>query len=242
MSERMLVAGNWKMNTSVSEGVNLAGELREAVDAAHADVAVLPPFTHLVSIGQEIAGSGIALGAQDCFWEPKGAFTGEISVTMLAGLCEWVLVGHSERRHIFGETDSDVTRKVRAALEAGLKVIAAVGETQEERDADETFTVIDRQLSGILAGCQPSDFDRLAIAYEPVWAIGTGRTATPEQAEEVCHRIAGGFSGSVRVLYGGSVTAANAAELFEMESISGALVGGASLKAQEFAAIVAAAR
>jgi triosephosphate isomerase len=243
-----MVAGNWKMNTSVDAGIDLARAVCAATAETHGvEVALLPPFTHLWPVRSVISGSGVLLGAQDVFWEASGAYTGEISASMLAGLCDLVLVGHSERRHIFGERDDEVGRKFAAALAQGLRVILAVGETSDERDADDTFAVVDRQLDavfGMLA--EPVASERFVIAYEPVWAIGTGRTATPDQAQEVTAHIKAHVSpafvpNAPRVLYGGSVTATNAASLFAQQDIDGALVGGASLRADEFAAIVAAA-
>jgi triosephosphate isomerase (TIM) len=243
-----MVAGNWKMNTTVDAGIDLARAVCAATSETRGvEVALLPPFTHLWPVRSVISGSGVLLGAQDVFWELSGAFTGEISPSMLTGLCDLVLVGHSERRHIFGEGDDEVARKFVAALAQRLRVILAVGETSDERDADQTFAVIDRQLDavfGVLA--EPAASERFVIAYEPVWAIGTGRTATPEQAQEVTAHIKAHLSPEFvatapRVLYGGSVTAANAASLFAQQDIDGALVGGASLRADEFAAIVAAA-
>ncbi len=243
-----MVAGNWKMNTTVDAGIDLARAVCAATSESHGvEVAVLPPFTHLWPVRSVISGSGVLLGAQDVFWEVSGAFTGEISPSMLAGLCDLVLVGHSERRHVFGERDEEVGRKFAAALAHGLRVILAVGETSEERDADQTFAVVDRQLDAVLGMLtEPAASERFVIAYEPVWAIGTGRTATPQQAQEVTAHIKAHVSprfvaGAPLVLYGGSVTAANAASLFAQEDIDGALVGGASLRADEFAAIVAAA-
>jgi triosephosphate isomerase len=247
-SSRLMVAGNWKMNTTVDEGIALA----RAVVAAAApirgvDVAVLPPFTHLWAVRAALEGSDVRLGAQDVYWKDAGAFTGEIAPAMLAGWCDIVLVGHSERRHIFGERDDEVGKKFVAALGHGLQVILAVGETSDERDAGHTFDVVDRQLDAVFAELDDAPaVDRWVIAYEPVWAIGTGRTATPEQAQEVVAHIkehvrARFPSGSPRVLYGGSVTAANAASLFAEPDIDGALVGGVSLRAEEFGLIVAAA-
>jgi triosephosphate isomerase len=243
-----MVAGNWKMNTSVAEGVRLARMVVEA--CGHDDeveVAVLPPFPHLVPVREVLGVGPILLGAQDVYWEDRGAYTGEVSGTMLAGLCDLVLVGHSERRHLLGETDQDTGRKLAAGLRHGLRVIVAVGETESERDSGRTTAVIDRQLDAVLAAMDtPAPAQRWLIAYEPVWAIGTGRTATPEQAAEVCAHIrehvgAGTGAEAPAVLYGGSVTAANAAELFAMPEISGGLVGGASLDPDAFARIVAAA-
>jgi triosephosphate isomerase len=248
-SDRLpLVAGNWKMNTTIEEGIRLADEVRDSTrDVRDVEVAVLPPFTHLLLLRDLLRGSHVQLGAQDVFWETAGAYTGEISPLMITGWCDLALVGHSERRHIFGETDVEVGKKFAGAVAAGLSVIVAVGETEPERDAAQTFSVVDRQLDAALRPLDsPPHPDVFVIAYEPVWAIGTGRTATPAQAEEVCmhiktnHATAWGAAG-VRVLYGGSVTAENATELFAEPDIDGALVGGASLRASEFAAIVAAA-
>ena len=243
-----LVAGNWKMNTTIDEGLQLAAAVRDRTrDVRGVAVAVLPPFTHLRAVRDLLRGSHVQVGAQNVFWEVRGAFTGEIAPEMLAGWCEHVLVGHSERRHLLGETDEQVGRKFAAAAAAGLHVIVAVGETEAERDAEATFEVVDRQLDAALRpfGAAPAA-DAYVVAYEPVWAIGTGRTATPEQAQEVCHHIKehiaalNGATG-VGVLYGGSVTADNAIALFAAEDIDGALVGGASLHAEQFAAIVTAA-
>ena len=242
-----LVAGNWKMNTTVAEGLTLATELVAALAETRVDIAVLPPFTHLVPLAEMLRGSGVRVGAQNCYRETSGAFTGEISPVTVAGICDLVLLGHSERRHVFGESDDLIAAKLLAARAAGLTVILAVGETETERDSSSTLAVVDRQLQSALSGAGRLGGEDLVVAYEPVWAIGTGRTATPDQAEEVCAHIAArlgdllGDERSVRVLYGGSVTAANAAELFAEEHIDGALVGGASLKVADFGAIAAAA-
>ena len=244
-----LVAGNWKMNTTVEEGLRLASDIRDLI-SAHDDgveVAVLPPFTHLWPLREVLAGSRIRLGAQDVFWEDAGAFTGEVSPAMLAGWCQMVLVGHSERRRILGETDEQVGRKFAGAREHGLRVIVAAGETESERDAQRAFEVVDRQLDAAFTPFDEApDADSFVIAYEPVWAIGTGRTASPEQAQEMCAHVRVHLAQrwgvlEAQVLYGGSVTAANAASLFAQPDIEGALVGGASLRAGEFSAIVAAA-
>jgi triosephosphate isomerase (TIM) len=244
----MMVAGNWKMNTTVDEGIALARAVSAAVAATdRVDVAVLPPFTHLWAIHSVLEGTGVRLGAQDVYWQDAGAFTGEISPPMLAGWCDLTLVGHSERRHIFGERDDEVGKKFVASLAHGLQVILAVGETSDERDDGRTFDVVNRQLDAVFAELEsPPPMNAWVIAYEPVWAIGTGRTATPEQAQEVIAHIkqhvrARVLDGSPRVLYGGSVTAANAASLFGEADIDGALVGGVSLRAEEFGVIVAAA-
>lgn len=244
-----LVAGNWKMNTTVLKGVALAGEIRDQVGIVDIDVALLPPFTHLWPVHEALGHSRFLIGAQDAFWEQSGAFTGEISPTQLRGWCGFVLLGHSERRHQLGETDEQVGRKVRCALASGLKVMLAVGETKDERMSDETTAVLERQLDAAVVDVNDSDMDRCTIAYEPVWAIGTGDTASAAEAELMCawirSYIARKFSGDIaarmRILYGGSVTHENAAELFAEPDIDGALVGGASLDAMKFAAIVAAA-
>lgn len=243
-----LVAGNWKMNTSVADGLDLARGLRAELDGSGVEVEVLPPFTHLVGVRDVLRGSSLRLGAQNCYAEDKGAFTGEISPVMLVGICDDVLLGHSERRHVLGESDELIARKLVAARRHGLRVILAVGETESERLEDTTMAVIDRQLRSALENLDDIADGELVLAYEPVWAIGTGRTATPAQAEEVCVHIVtrldqllGEVASSVPVLYGGSVTADNAAELFGQAHIHGALVGGASLKVDTFTAIVRAA-
>ncbi|MGA8015974.1 MAG: triose-phosphate isomerase [Candidatus Dormiibacterota bacterium] len=242
-----LVAGNWKMNTTVGEGVELAGKLRSELDGAGVEVELLPPFTHLVSVGEALRGSRLLLGAQDCYAEDSGAFTGEVSPAMLAGLCHDVLLGHSERRHILGESDELIARKLIAARRHHLRIILAVGETESERLEGATMSVVDRHLRSALEGLEDPAEGELVIAYEPVWAIGTGRTATPDQAEEVCVHIAtrldellGEVATTVPILYGGSVTADNAAELFAERHLDGALVGGASLRVNAFTAIVRA--
>ncbi len=243
-----MVAGNWKMNTTVDEGIALAQAVCAAVaGTTGVDVAVLPPFTHLWAVRAVLDGTGVRLGAQDVYYKDAGAFTGEISPAMLAGWCDLTLVGHSERRHLFGERDDEVGKKFVASLAHGLQVIVAVGETSDERDAGSTFDVVERQLDAVFAEVEgPPSVDDWVIAYEPVWAIGTGRTATPEQAQEVVAHIkrhvrARYLDGAPRVLYGGSVTAANAASLFAEPDIDGALVGGVSLRAEEFGVIVVAA-
>jgi triosephosphate isomerase (TIM) len=243
-----MVAGNWKMNTTVEEGMALARAVcAVAAPTDDVDVAILPPFTHLWAVRPLLDGTGVRLGAQDVYWKDAGAFTGEISPAMLAGWCDLVLIGHSERRHLFGERDDEVGKKFAASLAHGLSVILAVGETSDERDAGTTFAVVDRQLDAVFAELETLPrMDAWVIAYEPVWAIGTGRTATPDQAQDVIAHIkqhvrARFLDGAPRVLYGGSVTAANAASLFAEADIDGALVGGVSLRAEEFGVIVAAA-
>jgi len=248
---RKFIAGNWKMNTSRAEGVALASALAAKVGNSSAvDVAVCPPSLYLEAIGQAIKGSAIGLGAQNCYHEGKGAFTGEISPPMLVDLgCKYVILGHSERRQIFKETNQDVNRKVLAALAAGLIPIMCVGETLAERQANQTSQVVRGQMEGSLAGLSPEQMLKTVIAYEPVWAIGTGVVATPEQAEEVHAdlrklletRYTSEVASKIRIQYGGSVNAENASTLLHQPNIDGALVGGASLKADGFLAIISAA-
>jgi triosephosphate isomerase len=241
------VAGNWKLNPL---GLEAARDLASKVAAAGSEVAecrlvLIPPYTALGTVAEAAAGSAVALGAQDLFWEDHGAYTGEVSGPMLkdAG-CAYVLVGHSERRQHFGETDETVNLKTRAALKAGLTPIVCIGEVLAERDAGRTLERIDDQLAGGLAGLAGPDLARLVIAYEPVWAIGTGRTATPEQAEEVHAHIRGRLqetygneAAACAIIYGGSVKPANSYPLFKERDIDGFLVGGASLDAGGFVAI-----
>jgi triosephosphate isomerase len=247
---RPLVAGNWKMNTTVPEGIQLVRRILGRHREPGVQVLLLPPFTHLWPLHNEIGSGPIELGAQDVFWEDSGAFTGEISPAQLSGWCRWVLVGHSERRHVMGESDDHINRKVRAALKhRELSVLLAVGETLDQREGGSTMPVVHAQLEAALSGVAGKDLGRCVIAYEPVWAIGTGRTATAEQAQEVCAALrvaitslySTEISGAIRILYGGSVTPANAAELFAQPDIDGALVGGASLKSDDFMAIAHAA-
>ena len=247
---RKLVAGNWKMNTTLAEARALAGAVAAGVGASPSvDVAVCPPYPWLVPVADALKGSAVALGAQDVSAEPKGAFTGEVSPGMLleAG-CRYAIVGHSERRHVIGESDSLINHKVHAALEAGLHVILCMGETLAERDRGLMERVFQRQVYSALAGLTDEQFGRLVIAYEPVWAIGTGRTATPHQAQEahafVRARVASLYGEKIAsglpILYGGSVTPDTAAGLFAQPDVDGGLVGGASLKADGFLAIVRA--
>jgi triosephosphate isomerase len=240
-----MIAGNWKMNTTVSEAVELVNEMRHGLNAiANVDKVLCPPFISLTTVKELIKGSSIKLGAQNLYFEEKGAYTGEISPLMLADLCEFVIIGHSERRQYFRETGEMVNKKVRAALRVKLKPILCIGESFEENEAGRTEVVVAEQLRLSLAGI---DFvDGLIIAYEPVWAIGTGKAATGRQADEtigfIRQNIAKlhnkGIAQEMRILYGGSVTADNAAEFINQPEIDGALVGGASLKANEFVSIV----
>jgi triosephosphate isomerase (TIM) len=231
----VLIAGNWKMYKGPAETGEFCVELkRHEADFEGIDVAVCPPFTSLAVAVQILAGTDIAVAAQNVHWESEGAFTGEVSAPMLRELGVYgAIVGHSERRQFFGETDEGVGRRARGALEAGLSVIACVGETEAEREAGETEDVLRRQLSVLVAE------DNLVVAYEPVWAIGTGKTATPEIAQEA-HAVIKGLL-DVPVLYGGSVKPDNAAELLAQPDVDGALVGGASLDVESFAAICLAA-
>ena len=229
----MLIAGNWKMYKGPREAGAFCRALREA-DLGAVDVAVCPPFVSLADAVQALAGTEIGVFAQNCHWEPDGPFTGEISAPMLRELGVYgTIVGHSERRQYFGETDATVARRTEAALEHGLYVIACLGETEREREAGETEAVLRRQVSVL------EEDDNLVIAYEPVWAIGTGKTATPEIAQEA-HAFLKSLL-DVPVLYGGSVTPGNAAELTAQPDVDGALVGGASLDLESFAAICRAA-
>ena len=249
MSERLpLIAGNWKMHKTMAEARALAREIRlGTAGRARPEVVLAPPYTALAAVAQELAGSPIGLAAQDTFWEPQGAYTGAISPLMLqdAG-CRYVIVGHSERRQHFGDTNRTVNLKLKAALAAGLRLIFCLGETREEREAGQTMARVAEQLQEGLAGVAATG-ENLVVAYEPVWAIGTGLTATPDQAQEVHRYLRGALSGllgsggDIRILYGGSVTPENAASLLAQPDIDGALVGGASLKAASFLAIIAAA-
>ena len=249
---RMLVAGNWKMNTLRESAVALASSLAAAVPATRAavDVLVCPPFPYLTMVGEAIADSGVTLGAQNAYFEPPGAFTGETAVEMLLDVgCRYVILGHSERRHVLGETDALIGRKVSAAVAGELDVILCVGELLSEREAGQTRATLDRQLEGGLSAVNAQQMSRVAIAYEPVWAIGTGVTASPEQAESVhahlrkrlIERYNADVGETTRILYGGSVKPDNAVSLLELPNVDGALVGGASLKAELFVPIIEAA-
>jgi len=240
------------MNLSRAAAAALVADLKAKVSGVSAvDVAVCPPFVYLPEVAGVIAGSPIALGAQNMYHEKDGAFTGEISAAMLVDVgCKYVILGHSERRRIIGETNEAVCRKVHAAIAAGLAPIVCVGETLQEREAGKTFDIVREQVYGSLAGVKTEQAQSLVIAYEPVWAIGTGVNASPEQAEEVHadlrnaleSRFGAALAAQIRLQYGGSVKASNAKELLAKENIDGALVGGASLKAADFAPIIEAAR
>lgn len=246
---RPFIAGNWKMNLDKESAVALAeGLAREAEQVDDVDLAVCPPSVYLDPVAKALAGSRVGLGAQNVYHQPKGAYTGEISVSMLRDLgCEYVILGHSERRHVLGETDDEINKKVHAALEAGLEPILCVGELLAEREAGSTLDVIRSQFDGSLAGLSKEQIVRVVIAYEPVWAIGTGKVATPQQAEEVHldlrkileDRYNKEVADTVRIQYGGSVKPDNAADLLSQPNIDGALVGGASLKVELFMGIVA---
>lgn len=246
-----LVAGNWKMNKGTKEAVSLVRELTPLLQPIKGVEKVLcPPFTSIMPVYPLIKGTDIGLGAQNLHWEESGAFTGEVSPSMVAEFAAYVIVGHSERRTYFGETDETANKRMLAGLKRGLTVLFCVGETDAQYEAEETQQVLERQLTAGLAGIPEEDFGRLVIAYEPVWAIGTGKAATKEQADRVIGQFIrpviksmyGEQFTATRVLYGGSVNAKNAAEYFGLPEIDGALVGGASLKPAEFAGIVEAAR
>jgi len=242
-----LICGNWKLHKTIAESLELATAIKNAVGPLRdVEVAIAPVFTALHPVAKRLEGSAVSLAAQDCFWEDQGAWTGEVSCKLLKDVgCKYVIIAHSERRQHFGELDASANLKVRAALRTGVDPILCVGETLAERDAGEAFHVVARQLAGGLAGLSPKDGERLVIAYEPVWAIGTGRTATPQQAQEMHEFIRGKLAEhfgdvaqQIRIQYGGSVKPDNAALLMEQPDIDGALVGGASLKADDFLKIV----
>ncbi|MCJ7777209.1 MAG: triose-phosphate isomerase [Sedimentisphaerales bacterium] len=247
------IAGNWKMNTDSHSSVALAKAIAEKIsDVAGHDVtvAVCPPFVYLQSVVKALSASHIAVGAQDVYFEPNGAFTGEISTSMLKDIgCAYALCGHSERRHVIGEADELINKKVAAAISGGLLPILCVGELLAEREAEQTEKVVTRQFKAGLAGLNHEKVSAVIIAYEPVWAIGTGRTATPQQAQEAHNFIRkllaqmydNRLAKETRILYGGSVNANNAAELMQQQDVDGLLVGGASLKVNDFIAIIQAA-
>ena len=242
MAERQrLVAGNWKMNGRPADGLALARGVAERAREPHrCDLLVCPPFTLLAAVGEALSGSGVALGGQDCHSAPSGAFTGCISAEMLkdAG-CSHAIVGHSERRHTCGETDADVRAKTLAAWRAGLVAIVCVGETRAEREAGRALEIVGAQLAGSLP--DEASADKLVVAYEPVWAIGTGLTPTTDDIAEIHAAIRRHLPEGTRILYGGSVNPKNAAEILALAEVDGALVGGASLKADDFWAIAQAA-
>lgn len=248
---RKFVAGNWKMNMLRHSALELAGALAKAVPAplSKVQVAVCPPFPYLEAVRTAVSGSGIELGAQNCYHENSGAFTGEVAVSMLKDSgCVWVILGHSERRAILGENDELISKKVAASLRGGVPVILCVGETLAQRQANLTEAVLDGQMAGSLAGIDAAAMADVVIAYEPVWAIGTGVTASTEQAQAahahlrswLRNRYNAQVAGATRILYGGSVKPDNAGQLLGQPDVDGALVGGASLKAADFLAIIQA--
>ena len=246
---KAIIAGNWKMNLTPSEGVKLVNELKPLVKDADCEVVVCVPATDIQAVGEAVKGSNIKLGAENVHFKDSGAYTGEISAAMLLELgVEYVIIGHSERRQYFAETDETVNLRTLKALEKGLTPIVCVGETLEERETGKTEEVLKRQITVGLKGVE--DLTKLVIAYEPVWAIGTGRTATAAQANEVCALIRNTIAGlydwtvadDVVIQYGGSMNAGNAAELLAQPDVDGGLIGGASLKAHDFSVIVAAAK
>lgn len=239
-----IIAGNWKMNNTMFESVRLVGEMKERLEAVpEVQSVVCPPFVSLPKVAEMLMGSSIGVGAQNMYFEDKGAYTGEIAPAMLKGICQYVILGHSERRALFSETDEIVNRKVKAGLKAGLNPIICVGETLEENEANKTEEIVTRQVNAALDGL--SSLENIVIAYEPIWAIGTGKAATEEQANttigmirNVTSRLFGAAAQELRIQYGGSANAANISALMKQPEIDGALVGGASLKADEFAAMV----
>jgi len=250
-SRKPIVAGNWKMNKTVAEAIDLATAIkRDLAGCKDVDIVLCPPFTALKAVSDVITGTHIDLGSQNMHWEKSGAYTGEVSAEMLREVyCHYVILGHSERRAYFGETDQIVNRKTKAALEGNLTPIVCVGETLQEREGGKTNDVVGTQIRGSLAGLSPRQLVDSVIAYEPVWAIGTGKTASPEQAQEVHAFIRSVLSEmadqavaqSVRIQYGGSVKPSNAKELFSLPDIDGGLIGGAALEARSFIDIVLAA-
>lgn len=250
MSRTPFICGNWKLNKTIADAVALAkGVAAGAAEAPGVDVGVAPVATALHPVAEALKGSAVLLGGQNCYHETSGAYTGEISPAFFADVgCRFVIVGHSERRQLFGETDAGVNAKTKAVLAAGLLPIVCVGETIEERKADRTMDVVGGQTRGALAGLTAAQIGSLVVAYEPVWAIGTGLTASTEQAQEVhadirglLRDLAGDEADKVRIQYGGSVKPANAAALLGQPDIDGALVGGAALKTEDFVAIIKAA-
>jgi triosephosphate isomerase len=242
-----LIAGNWKMYKTNAEAVETAGRLVELVaDTSDVDIMIAPVFTAIDPVSKVVKGSRVGLGAQNLYWEKEGAYTGEISADMLVSAgCQYVIIGHSERRQYFGETDETVNQKISAAVTAKLIPVFCIGETEAERESGNTFSVLDKQVKDGLKEKVVEDLGSLVIAYEPVWAIGTGKTATSDQAQEthkyirslIADNFGTALADSVRILYGGSVKPANVAELMAMPDIDGALVGGASLDAESFSQI-----
>jgi triosephosphate isomerase len=245
---RPLIAGNWKMYKTPEEAAETARQLVDRVaDVTDVDIMIAPAFTALAPVFKVIQNSPVALGAQNLFWENEGAYTGEVSAPMLKAMgCQYGIIGHSERRQYFGETDETVNKKIQAAIRVGLKPVFCVGETEKERESEQTLSVLDKQVKNGLRGLALDQLDMLTIAYEPVWAIGTGKTATDDQAQEVHQFIrslveknfGAALSDCIRILYGGSVKPDNIEALMSMPDIDGALVGGASLDAESFSQII----
>ena len=245
---RIIIAGNWKMNKNIGESIDLANYIKRALyNIEEIEIVICPPYTSLSDVKEVIMGTNIKLGAQDCYWEKEGAFTGEVSAPMLKDVgCSYVIIGHSERRQFFGETNETVNKKARAVLKEGLMPIVCVGEKLAERNSGKTFEVVKNHVINSLAGLSKEEILKTVIAYEPVWAIGTGVNATKEQAQEVHQYIrslleeafGSDTAKSVRIQYGGSVKPENIKELIQQEDVDGALVGGASLKCDSFVQIV----
>jgi triosephosphate isomerase len=243
-----LIAGNWKMYKTCDEAVDTARALKQLVDGVtDVDIMIAPPFTALALVAQEVKDTAIGVGAQNLHWESEGAFTGEIAAGMIVSAgCRYAIIGHSERRQYFGETDQTVNRRIRAAIDAGLIPVLCIGETEAQREAGDTFSVLDKQVENGLESFVLDDLKDLVVAYEPVWAIGTGKTATAEQAQEVhAHvrqwfgqRYGDAFAQALRILYGGSVKPSNVKDLMAMPDLDGALVGGASLDPESFSQLV----
>ena len=247
---KTVIAGNWKMNRTPAEAKELAGAIVPLVKGAGCGVVLCVPYVDLLPVLEAVKGSGIGVGAENCHWAASGAFTGEISAPMLSSIgARYVIVGHSERRTYFGETDRTVNKRLRAALDSGLSVIVCVGETLEQREQGVTAELVAMQVKIALGGVSEAELKRIIVAYEPIWAIGTGKTATARQADEVCAAIratvaslySGAAADGLTVQYGGSMNAKNAAELLAQPNVDGGLIGGASLKPEDFAAIVRAA-
>ncbi len=243
-----MMAGNWKMNKNVAEAVALAKAIREAVnDEDGVDRVLCPPFVDLPAVANVLADSNIEVGAQNMHWAPSGAYTGEVSAGMLVGLAQYVILGHSERRQYFAETDEGVNKKIKAALEAGLTPIVCCGESLEQNEAGETQSFVSGQVRGALAGLDTAQVESLVIAYEPIWAIGTGRAATAQQANDICGGVVRAtvaelygpkVAAITRILYGGSTNEKNIREIMAQPDIDGALIGGAALKVESYAEMV----
>lgn len=251
MKRRKVIAGNWKLHNTNSAAQQLANQIKiRSTEIKNTDIILCPPFTALTVVSEVVKGTSIAVGAQNIYWEKSGAFTGEINADMIKSTgARYVIIGHSERRQYFGETNETVNKKINSALESGLKAIVCVGEVLEERESGTTEKVIETQIGGALKGLSKENMANIIIAYEPVWAIGTGKTATPDQAQEVHKQIrslvseqfGNSVGEAVRIQYGGSVKAENADELLCQPDIDGALVGGACLKADSFMPIIQSA-